>query len=102
MMPNSSTRLPQQPYGQWVKESRLFLADLSVNAKGALKLKESLLDTQQAFGYTQEDIKFILEPMAENGEEATGSMGNDSALPVLSSREKPLYVYFKQALRAGD
>lgn len=86
----------EQPYGQWVKESRLFLAGLSVNARGALKLKESLLDTQQAFGYTQEDIKFILEPMAENGEEATGSMGNDSALPVLSSREKPFYSYFKQ------
>jgi hypothetical protein len=50
--------------------------------------KASLLDRQQAFGYTQEDIKFILEPMATNGEEATGSMGNDSALPVLSARTR--------------
>ncbi|MDO8347434.1 MAG: glutamate synthase central domain-containing protein, partial [Rugosibacter sp.] len=86
----------EQPYAQWVKESRLFLADLPASPKAAVARSESLLDTQQAFGYTQEDIRFILEPMAQNGEEATGSMGNDSALPVLSSKEKPLYVYFKQ------
>ncbi len=86
----------EQPYGKWVKESRLFLSDLPAGSKAALKLKASLLDTQQAFGYTQEDLKFILAPMAENGEEATGSMGNDAALPVLSAREKPLYSYFKQ------
>jgi glutamate synthase (NADPH/NADH) large chain len=86
----------EQPYGQWVKESRLFLSDLPANPKAKPARSESLLDTQQAFGYTQEDIRFILEPMAQNGEEATGSMGNDSALPVLSSKEKPLYVYFKQ------
>ncbi|MFM7122246.1 MAG: glutamate synthase central domain-containing protein, partial [Fluviibacter sp.] len=59
-------------------------------------LRESLLHTQQAFGYTQEDIKFILAPMASNAEEATGSMGNDSPLPVLSDKNKPLYNYFKQ------
>ncbi|MEF3007356.1 glutamate synthase central domain-containing protein, partial [Pseudomonas aeruginosa] len=47
-------------------------------------------------GYTQEDIKFILAPMAAGGEEAIGSMGNDSALPVLSDKNKPLYSYFKQ------
>src|SRR5690606_8438049 len=55
-----------------------------------------LLDRQQAFGYTQEDIKFILEPMGKAGEEASGSMGNDSPLAVLSSKEKPLYNYFRQ------
>ena len=54
------------------------------------------MHTQQAFGYTQEDLKFILEPMASNAEEATGSMGNDSPLPVLSDKDKPLYNYFKQ------
>ena len=57
---------------------------------------ESLLDRQQAFGYTQEDIKFLMSPMAALGEEATGSMGNDSPLAVLSDRNKPLYNYFKQ------
>ncbi|MCK9990791.1 MAG: glutamate synthase-related protein [Rugosibacter sp.] len=85
-----------QPYGKWVKESRLFLSDLPEGRKSGLKLNASLLDVQQAFGYTQEDLKFILAPMAENGEEATGSMGNDAALPILSARSKPLYSYFKQ------
>jgi glutamate synthase (NADPH/NADH) large chain len=55
-----------------------------------------LLDRQQAFGYTQEDLKIILAPMARSGEEAIGSMGNDAALPVLSRRPKVLYSYFKQ------
>ena len=89
----------EQPYAEWVDESRVFLSEImpGLAAKDAKpKLAESLLDTQQAFGYTQEDLKFILEPMAQNGEEATGSMGNDAALPVLSSKNKPLYVYFKQ------
>ncbi|MDE2159525.1 MAG: glutamate synthase subunit alpha, partial [Burkholderiales bacterium] len=57
---------------------------------------ESLLDRQQAFGYTQEDLKFLLAPMAANGEEAIGSMGNDSPLAVLSDKDKPLFNYFKQ------
>src|SRR5690606_30490394 len=56
----------------------------------------SLLDRQQAFGYSQEDLKFILGPMATNGEEAVGSMGNDSPLAVLSDKNKSLYNYFKQ------
>ena len=55
-----------------------------------------LLDRQQAFGYTQEDIKFLLTPMALNGEEPIGSMGNDSPLAVLSNKNKTLYHYFKQ------
>jgi hypothetical protein len=55
-----------------------------------------LLDRQQAFGYSQEDVKLLLTPMAQNGEEALGSMGNDAALPVLSDRPKVFYNYFKQ------
>ncbi|MDA0625071.1 hypothetical protein PCS77_18650, partial [Acinetobacter baumannii] len=55
-----------------------------------------LLDRQQAFGFTQEDIKFLLAPMAKNGEEGVGSMGNDSPLAVLSDKNKPLYNYFRQ------
>jgi glutamate synthase (NADPH/NADH) large chain len=58
--------------------------------------RKSLLDRQQAFGYTQEDIKFLMSPMAQAGEEGIGSMGNDSPLAVLSSKNKPLYNYFKQ------
>ncbi|MDH4285019.1 MAG: glutamate synthase-related protein, partial [Gallionellaceae bacterium] len=59
-------------------------------------LQETLLDTQQAFGYTQEDIKFILAPMLSSGQEAIGSMGTDAALPVLSNKNRSLYDYFKQ------
>ena len=84
-----------KPYRHWIEQSRYFLADLAEGKVGP-KLKDSLLDTQQAFGYSQEDLKFILEPMAAQGEEATGSMGNDSALPVLSSKNKQFYYYFKQ------
>jgi glutamate synthase (NADPH/NADH) large chain len=84
-----------KPYGEWVEKSRYFLGDLPrVEAK--LELGASLLDLQQAFGYTQEDLKFILQPMVANGEEGAGSMGNDSALPVLSNKPKQLYTYFKQ------
>jgi glutamate synthase (NADPH/NADH) large chain len=84
-----------KPYQEWIKKSRYFLGDLP-QVDGELELNESLLDTQQAFGYSQEDIKFILQPMLANGEEAAGSMGNDSALPVLSNKPKVLYNYFKQ------
>jgi glutamate synthase (NADPH) large chain len=56
----------------------------------------ALLDLQQAFGYTQEDLRLLMLPMATDGEEPVGSMGNDSALPVLSDRDKVLYAYFKQ------
>jgi glutamate synthase (NADPH/NADH) large chain len=55
-----------------------------------------LLDRQQAFGYTQEDLKFLMAPMAQAGEEAVGSMGNDSPLAVMSNKNKTLYHYFKQ------
>ena len=84
-----------KPYKEWIAKSRYFLGDLpKVEAK--LELGENLLDLQQAFGYTQEDIKFVLQPMVANGEEGAGSMGNDSALPVLSNKPKLLYSYFKQ------
>jgi glutamate synthase (NADPH/NADH) large chain len=85
-----------KPYGKWIEQSRYFLGDLPEAAAPAPAHAASLLDTQQAFGYSQEDIKFILTPMAAAGEEATGSMGADSALPVLSSKDKVFYNYFKQ------
>src|SRR5664280_1813420 len=56
----------------------------------------SLLDRQQAFGYTQEDLKFLMTPMATTGEEAVGSMGNDTPISALSVKPKPLFTYFKQ------
>ena len=84
-----------KPYRKWIEQSRHFVDDMPA-VKSYESLGAPLLDVQQAFGYTQEDIKFILEPMAISGEEATGSMGNDSPLPVLSSKNKPLFNYFKQ------
>src|SRR3989449_10697712 len=57
---------------------------------------DALTEQQLAFGYTVEDLKYILGPMAANGEEAVGSMGTDTPLAVLSDRPQPLYNYFKQ------
>ncbi len=85
-----------RPYRQWIENVRVKLGDIEVGEVAAPEFKTSLLDRQQAFGFTQEDIKFLMAPMATNGEEGTGSMGNDSPLAVLSSKDKPLYNYFKQ------
>jgi len=88
-----------KPYKEWIKRIRVKLDDLPAPAIGvgsAARVEVPLLDRQQAFGYTQEDLRLLMEPMAVQGEEAIGSMGNDSALPVLSDRNKPLYSYFKQ------
>ncbi len=84
-----------KPYRAWIERSRIALADLPEPAPPP-HTTVPLLDRQQAFGYTQEDVKIILTPMAQAGEEAIGSMGNDAALPVLSNRPKMLYSYFKQ------
>ncbi len=84
-----------KPYRQWIESVRIKLDDTDVDAEEAC-FAETLLDRQQAFGYTQEDIKFLLAPMATAGEEGIGSMGNDSPLAVLSDKNKPLYNYFKQ------
>ena len=62
-------------------------------------LNESILDTQQAFGYSQEDINFIIKPMIDAGMEPSGSMGNDAALPVLSNRPKLIFNYLSSSLR---
>ena len=84
-----------KPYRQWIENVRIRLDTIAVTG-GPGEFADTLLDRQQAFGYTQEDIKFLMSPMAANGEEAIGSMGNDSPLAVLSDRSKPLYNYFKQ------
>ena len=85
-----------KPYKQWIENLRIKLDDLSDSSGKVPHSEVELLDRQQAFGYTQEDIKFLMSPMAQAGEEGIGSMGNDSPLAVLSSRDKPLYNYFKQ------
>ena len=87
-----------KPYKQWIENLRIRLETLGAAtvANNPPRQDIALLDRQQAFGYTQEDIKFLMAPMAANGEEGIGSMGNDSPLAVLSDRNKPLYNYFKQ------
>ena len=87
-----------KPYKQWIENLRIRLETLGAStvANNPPRQNIALLDRQQAFGYTQEDIKFLMAPMAANGEEGIGSMGNDSPLAVLSDRNKPLYNYFKQ------
>ncbi|MBU0890212.1 MAG: glutamate synthase subunit alpha, partial [Gammaproteobacteria bacterium] len=87
-----------KPYKQWIENLRIKLDSIDAGAQVAAPQAADLplLDRQQAFGYTQEDIKFLMAPMAKNGEEGIGSMGNDSPLAVLSGKNKPLYNYFKQ------
>ena len=86
-----------KPYKQWIENLRIRLDDVAEHPVGAPEQSGiSLLDRQQAFGYSQEDFKFLMAPMAANGEEALGSMGNDSPLAVLSDKNKTLYNYFKQ------
>ncbi len=85
-----------RPYRQWIENVRIKLDDVPRPDGAGVPFAEALLDRQQAFGYTQEDLKFLMSPMAAAGEEAVGSMGNDSPLAVLSDRSKALYSYFKQ------
>ena len=85
-----------KPYAEWMERIRIKLDNVESNKQQPERSTVSLLDRQQAFAYSQEDIKFLITPMAEFGEEPTGSMGNDSPLAVLSSKNKTLYHYFKQ------
>ncbi|GAA5232712.1 glutamate synthase subunit alpha [Verticiella sediminum] len=88
-----------RPYRQWIERLRVKLDSLPAPEQADLEEARSavpLLDRQQVFGWTQEDYKFILEPMAATGEEGIGSMGNDAPLAVLSNRAKPFYNYFRQ------
>ena len=75
-----------KPYEKWIKQSRFLLSDIKNSKSNKFNLQESLLDMQQAFGFTQEDINFIIKPMIDAGQEPSGSMGNDAALPVLSNK----------------
>ncbi len=85
-----------KPYVEWIERIRVKLDEVDTEKTPPLKSGVSILDRQQAFGYTQEEIKFLMTPMALNGEEPVGSMGNDSPLAVLSDKNKTLYHYSKQ------
>ncbi len=86
----------QFPYRQWLNEHLVHLADLPEPPHVPPPDHETLLQRQIAFGYTHEDERIILAPMARDGVEAVGSMGNDAALAVLSNKPRLLYEYFKQ------
>ncbi|AGA33216.1 Glutamate synthase [NADPH] large chain [Thioalkalivibrio nitratireducens DSM 14787] len=85
-----------KPYGEWLKKTQIRLEELPTNVGPMAPDDATLLDLQQAFGYTQEDLKFLLTPMAVTGQEAVGSMGADNPVSVLSGRPKHLSSYFKQ------
>ena len=86
-----------KPYQQWLDMTQISISDLTEPVTTPLAPDDRiLLDFQQAFGYTQEDIKFLLTPMVATGMEATGSMGADNPPSVLSNRSKHLSTYFKQ------
>ncbi|MEO8966526.1 MAG: glutamate synthase central domain-containing protein, partial [Solirubrobacteraceae bacterium] len=85
----------RKPYGEWYERSVVHVDDLP-DREPRVPRVEPLRSKQLAFGYSQEDLRMIIAPMATKGEEPVASMGNDSALAVLSDRQPPLFSYFKQ------
>ena len=91
-----------KPYGKFLREYMVPLAEVPEAPPNddkdgdGVPDGDTLLARQQAFGYTQEDLKYILGPMSNNGEEAIGSMGTDTPLAVLSDHARPLFDYFQQ------
>jgi glutamate synthase (NADPH/NADH) large chain len=86
----------RHPYKDWLARTQLILEDLKPVEPRALRKDVSLLDRQQSFGYTQEDVKLLMSPMATTGQEAVGSMGTDTPISAMSDKSKLLYTYFKQ------
>ena len=86
----------RQPYGEWLKENQITLDELPDAVARARHRLETFVQRQRAFGYTDEDIRALMTPMAVNGEEAIGSMGTDTPLACLSDKPQPLFNYFKQ------
>jgi len=85
-----------RPYAEWIERIRIKLDEVESDKQQPERSAVPLIDRQQAFAYTQEDVKFLMAPMAQAGEEPIGSMGNDSPMAVLSNKDKTLYHYFKQ------
>jgi glutamate synthase (NADPH) large chain len=86
----------QNPYAEWLKDNQITMSHLPEPSRTHPPDPETLLRRQRAFGYTDEDLRMILAPMASLGEEPIGSMGTDTPLACLSNRPQPLFNYFKQ------
>ena len=84
------------PYGDWLQRNQISIDDLPEPTNVHVPDHATVLQRQQAFGYTHEDLRLLMLPMALSGNEAMGSMGTDAALAVLSNRARLLYDYFKQ------
>ena len=91
-----ATLAKSHPYREWLEHTQIVIEDLPSSSEAAPISNHALLDRQQAFGYTQEDLKILMTPMATTGEEAIGSMGNDTPISALSDKPKLLFTYFKQ------
>ncbi len=86
-----------RPYGRWLEDNTVCISDITgIDEPPPSCRGEELLRRQRIFGYTQEELSLLMAPMAQNGQEATGSMGTDTPLAVLSERPQPLFNYFKQ------
>jgi glutamate synthase (ferredoxin) len=86
----------QYPYAEWLRDNQVYLEDCPAPPEVPMLNWATLLQQQQAFGYTSEELKLLITPMGANGEEAVGSMGSDTPLAVLSEQPQLLYNYFKQ------
>ncbi len=85
-----------KPYGSYLKQHLVALEDLPGSPLEIATEHQAVLKQQQAFGYTAEDVRILMSPMAAEGNEAIGSMGNDAALAILSERPQLLFNYFRQ------
>src|SRR3984957_11700776 len=86
----------RQPYAEWLKENQITIDQLPAPTRMHHPDSETLLRRQRAFGYSDEDLRMIVGPMASKGQEPVGSMGTDTPLACLSDRPQSLFNYFKQ------
>ena len=86
----------QEPYGDWLNESLIDYSELPAVFEDRVDDFSTIVERQKAFGYTFEDLRFLIGPSAQSGKQPLGSMGNDSPLAVLSEKSQTIYNYFKQ------
>src|SRR5207244_4829992 len=88
----------QNPYGYWLRRKllRLHSSGFTIAANGSAEAKHDLIQMQRAFGYTNEDLIYVMQPMGAEGHDAVWSMGDDTPLTVLSAHARPFYSFFKQ------